>query len=103
MDLGREYGPRGPLCVARLLTLYPSNPLEPLTMSLEKIKRALVTASARVASPYFTIHSYRAGQWQLVASYYDAIATAETYTSFATKGTWGDCLEIRCDGMRVSL
>ena len=72
-------------------------------MSLEKIKQALVTASARVASPYFTIHSYRAGQWQLVASYHDAISTAETYHSFAVRGTWGDCLEIRCNGSRVSL
>lgn len=72
-------------------------------MTLEQIKLALVQAANKVVSPHFSIHSYRGGEWQLVASYNDAISTAETYHSFAVHGTWGDWLEVRCNGFKVSL
>lgn len=72
-------------------------------MSLETIKQSLVRAAQSRINPSFTIHSYRGGEWTLVASFLDPISTAETYHSFAVRGTWGNYIEVRLDGVRVSL
>lgn len=70
-------------------------------MSLEQIKIRLCQLATTRTDLAFTIHSYRSGAWTMVGSFISPIETAETYHSYCVTGRWGDCLEVRMNGLRV--
>jgi hypothetical protein len=54
-------------------------------------------------NPHYSLFSYQDGEWSLLLMSTDASAVADRYKDYAISGEHGDCLEIRCDGVRVSL
>ena len=72
-------------------------------MDAKQIAEKLIHAARFSVNPAFSLFSYRNAEWTLIASNNVAIDIASEYVRFAISGQWGDCLELRADGVRVPL
>lgn len=70
---------------------------------IDELVNALQIARRYCVSPMYSLHSYRDGEWLLVSSLHSARDMASEYMRYCLSGQWGDCLEVRCNGVRVPL
>lgn len=72
-------------------------------MDAKQVANKLIDAAKFSVNPAFSLLSYHGGDWVLVSSGNVAADIASEYVRFAISGQLGDCLELRCNGVRVSL
>lgn len=72
-------------------------------MGIGQITAKLISAARYSVNATFSLFSYRDAEWTLIETHTDASDMAKAYHRYCLSGQWGDCLELRCDGVRVKL
>ena len=71
-------------------------------MNEKEVNAALIFAARYRSNPTYSLFSYRDGDWTLIETHRNSEDMAEAYLRYCRSGQWGDCLEVRCDGVRVN-
>lgn len=72
-------------------------------MTIDQIAEKLRKAGEFCVNPQYSLFSYRDGDWTLISCLFNSDDMAKEYHRYCLSGQWGDCLELRCNGVRVKL